>query len=327
MRKYLFLLVILSANCLFGLAQTSSQTKQAAYLNNLNQFQQLYGNQNYPRARALDVAANDNIYTCTSKLTSEKDSGWTRSTSLSTLALQGFGFTIPDDATIENIVVTVRRFKKGTPSVGDHILSLMQRFEQSAGLPGQYGAMWTFMDDEELDYPGRIYPATETEYLFSQRGSGNNGGGYHDQDYEWTPAIVNAITFGVRIMNYHPIGKGTVQICYDLVEVTVEYFEAATKAGRSSVAAEAKPLKEPIIYPNPFTTKANIQFTASESGRAIVELYNIAGTKIRTLFSANVVQGEVYNASFGDALLAGGVYVYTIRNGKQKHTGKLIKVE
>jgi hypothetical protein len=327
MRKYLYLSVILLANCLFGFAQTSSQTRTAAYLNNLNQFQQVYGNQNYPRARAQDVAANDNIYTCTSKLTSEKDSGWTRSTALSTLALQGFGFTIPDDAAIENIVIKVRRFKKGTPSVGDHILSLMQRFEQSAGLPGQYGAMWTFMDDEELDYPGRIYPATETEYLFSQRGSGNNGGGYHDQDYEWTPAIVNAITFGVRIMNYHPIGKGTVQICYDLVEVTVEYSQPATKAGRSSVATEAKPLKEPIIYPNPFTTKTNIQFTASESGSAVVELYNIAGTKIRTLFSANVVQGLVYNTSFEDALLPSGVYIYTISNGKQKHTGRVIKLK
>jgi len=328
MRKYLFLLAILSASCLFVFAQTSSQTKTAAYLNNLYNFQQVYGNQNYPRARVQDVAANDNIYTCTSKLTSEKDSGWTRSTALSTLALQGFGFTIPDDATIENIVLKVRRFKKGTPSVGDHILSLIQRFEQtSPDAPSFYGVMWAYLDDEELDYPGRIYPAMETEYLFSQSGRGNNGWGYHDQPYEWTPAMVNAITFGVRIMNYHPIGRGTVQICYDMVEVTVEYSQPATKAGRSSVAAETKPLKEPIIYPNPFTTKANIQFTASESGRAIVELYNIAGTKIRTLFSANVVEGEVYNTSFGDALLPGGVYVYTISNGKQKHTGKLIKVE
>ena len=322
MRKYLLLLVILTAN-LFGFAQTSSQTKQAAYLNSLNDFQKIFGNFNYPRARAQDVAANDNIYTCTSKLPGEKDSAsWTQSGS--TLVLQGFGFNIPLDATIENIVIKVRRFKKGTPSVGDAHLSLIQRFQ---GNPNRYGVIWSYLDDEELAYSGRIYPATETEYLFSQSGSGNNAGGYHDQAYQWTPAMVNAVTFGVSIDSYHPIGKGPVQICYDLVEVTVEYSQPATKAGRSSVAAEVKPLKEPIIYPNPFTTKANIQFTASESGRAVVELYNIAGKKIRTLFSANVVQGEVYNASFRDALLPGGVYVYTISNGKQKHTGKLIKVE
>jgi len=328
MKKYLFLLIILLAN-LFGFAQTTIETRTAAYLNNLNQFQQVFGNQNYPRARPQDVAADDNIYTCSAKLTAVKDSASSfRSSSVSSLALQGFGFTIPDDAIIENILVKVRRFKKGSPSVGDHILSLMQRYQQvSPDAPSRYGVMWTYADDEELEYPGRIYPATETEYLFPQSGSGNNGGVNHNQAYEWTPAIVNAITFGVRIDNYPPIGKGTVQICYDLVTVTVEYSQPATKAGRSSAVAEVKPLKEPIIYPNPFTTKANIQFTASESGRAIIELYNIAGTKIRTLFSANVIQGEVYNTSFGDALLPGGVYVYTISNGKQKHTGRIIKLE
>jgi hypothetical protein len=328
MKKYLFLLVILSAN-LFGFAQTTSQTKTATFLNNLNQFQQVFGDQNYPRARPQDVATNDNIYTCSAKLTAVKDSASSfRSTSVSSLALQGFGFTIPDDATIENIVVKVRRFKKGTPSVGDQILSVIQRYQQtSPDAPARYGVMWSYLDDEELDYPGRIYPATETEYLFSQSGSGNNGGLNHNQAYQWTPAMVNQITFGVRIDNYPPIGKGSVQVCYDQVTVTVEYSQPATKAGRSSAAAEVKPLKQPIIYPNPFTTRTNIQFTASENGSAVVELYNIAGIKIRTLFSATVVEGEVYNASFGDALLPGGVYVYTISNGKQKHTGRIIKLE
>lgn len=328
MRKYLFF-VILSANCFFGFAQTTSETRTAAYLNNLNQFQQVFGDQNYPRARAQDVAGNDNIYTCSAKLTAVKDSASSfRSSSVSSLALQGFGFTIPDDATIENIVVKVRRFKTGTPSVGDQILSVMQRYQQTGpGVPSRYGVFWTYADDEELAYPGRIYPASETEYSFSQGGSGNDGGFNHNEAYQWTPTMVNAITFGVRIDNYKPIGKGSVQVCYDQVTVTVEYSQPATKAGRSSAAAEVKLLKEPVIYPNPFTTKANIQFTASENGSAVVELYNVAGTKIRTLFSGNVVQGGVYNASFGDASLPGGVYVYTISNGKQKHTGRIIKLE
>jgi len=328
MRKYL-LLVILLANCVFGFAQTSSQTRTATYLNNLNQFQQVFGHQNYPRARPQDVAGDDNIYTCSAKLTAIKDSGSSfRSSSVSSLALQGFGFTIPGDATIENIVVKLRRFKTGTPSVGDHILSVMQRYQQtSPDAPSRYGRMWTYADDEELAYPGRVYPAIETEYRFSQTGSGNNGGFFHNQAYEWTPAMVNQVTFGVRIDNYPPIGKGSVQVCYDFVEVTVEYSQAATKAARSSVAKEAKRLKEPIIYPNPFTTKTNIQFTASESGRAIVELYNIAGAKIRTLFSGNVEQGLVYNAAAGDELLPKGIYVYTISNGKQMHTGRIIKLE
>jgi len=150
----------------------SSQTRTATFLNNLNNFQAVFGNQNYPRANPKDVEADDNIYTRSSKLLSVKDSTASfTSNSISSLALQGFGFTIPDDATIVNIAVRVKRFKKGTPSVGDHILSVMQRYQCGDG-PCRYGIFWTYRDT----YPGKIYPGAETEYIFSQSGNGNNGG-------------------------------------------------------------------------------------------------------------------------------------------------------
>jgi hypothetical protein len=116
-------------------------------------------------------------------------------------------------------------------------------------------------------------------------------------------------------------------VYYDLVEIKVDYSEPATKAHRSENASEVNPLKEPIIYPNPFTTKTNMQFTASENGKATVDLYNITGIKVRTLFSGDVVQQQVYNISIGDAQLPNGIFIYIIKNGKQKQTGKIIKLE
>jgi hypothetical protein len=324
MRNYLFLAVMLSGSYLSGLAQTLSQTKTATFLNNLNQFKEVFGDQNYPRASAEDVEADDNIYTCSSKLIAIRDSaGSFRSNSVASLALQGFGFTIPDGATVENIAVRIRRFKNGRPSIGDLILSVMQRYQCLPGLPCRYGVHWTYLDD----YPGKIYPDTETEYVFSQSGSGNNGGFDHNEAYQWTPAMVNQPTFGVRIDNYPPIGRGTVEVCYDLVEVTVEYSQTVTIAGRSPVATETKLLKELNIYPNPFTTKTNIQFTAVENENAVVELYNVSGTKVRTLLSGNVIHGQVYNVVVGDPKLPKGIYIYMISNGKQRNTGKLIKLE
>jgi hypothetical protein len=59
--------------------------------------------------------------------------------------------------------------------------------------------------------------------FFSQSGSGNNGGFYHNQAYQWTPAIVNHQYFGVRIDSYPPSGGGSVVVNYDLVDITVEY--------------------------------------------------------------------------------------------------------
>jgi hypothetical protein len=201
-----------------------SQTRTATFLNNLNNFQQVFGNQNFPRANPQDVAADDNIFTRSSKLLSVKDSTKSfTSSSISSLALQGFGFTIPDDATIENISIKLRRFKKGTPSVGDLTLSLMQRYQCGVGVPCKYGVHWTYKDT----YNGKIYPSAEIEYVFSQSGTGNNGGFNHDEAYQWTPAIVNHQFFGIRIDNYVPIGKGTVELFYDLVEVTVEYSQPA----------------------------------------------------------------------------------------------------
>lgn len=324
MKKYLFLSVFVSASCLSGLTQTSSQTKTAAFLNNIGNFRQFYGHLNYPTAEANDLATDDNIYGSTNKLSSVSDSSAIpRKNSLSTLSLQGFGFTIPEDATIGNISVRIRRFATGrSATVGDHTLSLMQRFDCNAGIC-RYGKFLTYLDD----YAGKIYPSVETELVVSQDGSGIDGGFFHNEPYQWTPAIVNHPFFGVRIDNYAPIGRGPVTIFYDLVEVTIEYSQTVTISGRSPVATEIKPLKESIVYPNPFTTKTNIQFTAAESGNAVVELYSVTGAKVRSLFSGNVVRGQVYNVAVGDAQLPKGIYVFRISNGKQKQTGRIIKSE
>ena len=218
MRKYLLLLVILSAS-LFGFAQTSSQTRTATFLNNLNNFQQVYGTQNYARTGAGVVQADDNIYAYTKKLSAASR---TRKIGISSssLSLQGFGFTIPGNAIIENIAVKVRRFKKGGPAIKDNYVSVMQSYSGSpTNGVSNYGFMWRNGDV----YPGNYYPTIEGEYIFSQNGSGNNGGYNHNQAYQWTPAMINLPYFGLRIDVYPPEGRGSVVVYYDLVEITVEY--------------------------------------------------------------------------------------------------------
>lgn len=323
MKKYLLSLLLVSTNCVSAFTQNLSQTRTATYLNNLNQFRQVFGDQNYPRAKASDLASDDNIYGCSSKLSGIRDSAASfTSNSVSSLALQGFGFSIPDGSTIENIAVRIRRFKTGRPPVGDFILSAMQRYQEVPDTPARYGRFWTYVDD----YAGKIYPSVETEYIFSQNGGGIDGGFNHDEAYQWTPAMVNNVKFGVRIDNYPPVGRGSVQICYDLVEITVEYSQSTTAAKTPGVR-EATTMKEPIVFPNPFTTRTNIQFTAAETGKAVVELYDVHGARVRTLFSGGVVQGQVYTVTAGDASLPKGIYVYLISNGSRKQRGQMIKLE
>jgi len=179
-----------------------SQTRTATILNN---FGGVYVD-NYPKADAEDVGADDGIYAYTKSLSA--NGIWYAS-----LALQGFGFTIPDDATIVNIEVKVTRFKKGRPSIKDYFVSVMQRY----GI--EYGVEWTNLDT----YPGNYYPGTEGEVNFLQSGSGTNGGYRHDQTYQWTPAMVNHPYFGLRIDVYPASGPGSVVVYYDYVQIKVEY--------------------------------------------------------------------------------------------------------
>jgi len=45
------------------------------------------------------------------------------------------------------------------------------------------------------------------------------------------------------------------------------------------------------------------------------------------VFSRNVIQRQVNNVVVGNPQLPKGIYIYTISNGKQRNTGKLIKLE
>ena len=189
--------------------QILTQTRTPGYLNNLNNWQDYYWN-SYPDARASDVAADDDTFAYSYKLSP--------SNSYASLSLQGFGFTIPDTATIRKITVTIRRFKQGEATIGDFFLTLMQQYNCDNGVC-RYGVEWTDQDT----YSGKTYPDTETEYVFSQSGSGDNGGYNHDQKYMWTPASINYIRFGVRIDVTPPLGLGDVTVYYDLVSVAVEY--------------------------------------------------------------------------------------------------------
>ncbi|KIC92603.1 hypothetical protein [Flavihumibacter solisilvae] len=187
-----------------------TQSRTATYLNSLGGWPDFYVNA-YPEATAEDVAVDDDKFASTYELDTDN---WYAS-----LSLQGFEFNIPENATIKNIIVKVRRFKKGSPAIGDNFLTLMQRYNCDLGIC-VYGVHWTDQDS----YSGKVYPDNETEYIFSQPGSGYNGGYFHNESYLWTPAIINKTFFGVRIDVSPPVGAGKVKIYYDQVTVTVEYL-------------------------------------------------------------------------------------------------------
>ncbi|MGI8893023.1 MAG: T9SS type A sorting domain-containing protein [Bacteroidia bacterium] len=77
--------------------------------------------------------------------------------------------------------------------------------------------------------------------------------------------------------------------------------------------------------PNPFEAETFIHFTPVISTEKVtVDVYNINGSKVATLFTGPANAGEVYRVIFNAKILPDGVYVYRIYDDKNYTYGKMI---
>jgi hypothetical protein len=186
-------------------ASAISQTRTANRFNwNGNPYMNLW-----EKEGAQYVSANDNSFAYSKKLSVGR--------SFLSLMLQDFRFDLPANATVGNITVLVRRFKKGKGSITDYFASL---YKSGSGFynPLPYGVRWTDPTN---------YPDAETEVSYHQSGIGTSSFGCQPApvgcpSYEWTPSMINDADFGVRIDTYPPVG-GSLVVYYDMVTITVQY--------------------------------------------------------------------------------------------------------
>jgi len=64
-------------------------------------------------------------------------------------------------------------------------------------------------------------------------------------------------------------------------------------------------------YPNPFNPATTIQFSISKAGRYSINVYNVLGQKVASLFDKTVAAGS-YSIRFDAAHLSSGMYIYTL---------------
>jgi hypothetical protein len=99
-------------------------------------------------------------------------------------------------------------------------------------------------------------------------------------------------------------------------EATAKVLGSATLEG-SSVTVSA--------MPNPFSNKVRFMITNPEAGKGILEIYNMAGQKIKTVYDGNIPAG----VSYFDLTLATkqvANHVYVLRIGDKKMTGKILQI-
>jgi hypothetical protein len=62
-------------------------------------------------------------------------------------------------------------------------------------------------------------------------------------------------------------------------------------------------------YPNPTEGQATIEFTVAQNERAVVEIFDMNGRSVETLFNQDVQAGNTYRLDFEGASLPNGIYV------------------
>ncbi|MBI5474592.1 MAG: T9SS type A sorting domain-containing protein [Ignavibacteriae bacterium] len=77
-------------------------------------------------------------------------------------------------------------------------------------------------------------------------------------------------------------------------------------------------------YPNPFNPETNIKFSVEETGRATLEIFNLLGQKVATLFDNVVEAGYYQTVKVDGAHLASGMYLYRLQTGNYVGVKKLV---
>ena len=74
-----------------------------------------------------------------------------------------------------------------------------------------------------------------------------------------------------------------------------------------------KPAGEILAFPNPFTDKVRLSFTATETGKMNVLIYDMNGKMVSNAYSGNIDKGRQHQVDINTQGLPSGVYLFHIK--------------
>jgi hypothetical protein len=77
-------------------------------------------------------------------------------------------------------------------------------------------------------------------------------------------------------------------------------------------------------YPNPFRDNVNFVIASPESGKAVLEVYNLFGQKLQTVYEGFIYAGRSQVVQFNTGTTASGVLIYKLRINENQVTGRII---
>lgn len=80
-------------------------------------------------------------------------------------------------------------------------------------------------------------------------------------------------------------------------------------------------------YPNPFNPSTQIRFSVESTGPATLEVYNVLGQKVATLFAGIAESGRDYTLRLDASNLATGMYLYKLTSGTRSEVKRMLLVK
>jgi len=154
-----------------------------------------------------------------------------------------------------------------------------------------------------------------------------------DSGSNWTTYSSGALTFASLAAGSNPVVKvknatgcisSTTAACTTTVIAPPAITEVVTSAKLGTATLESE--LQISAAPNPFDNNVRFTISSKVSERATLELYNINGQKVRTLFEGYIRPGKNYF----DLNLNGNAaaeYIYKLRTGSAVKTGKLVRTQ
>jgi hypothetical protein len=101
-------------------------------------------------------------------------------------------------------------------------------------------------------------------------------------------------------------------------------FESSGVTSVASVSAALHTFELGQNYPNPFNPSTDITFSVDKTGKAMLEVFDLLGQKMLTLFDDVAESGTLYKVKLHAGNLSSGVYFYRLESGTRSELKKLV---
>jgi hypothetical protein len=105
------------------------------------------------------------------------------------------------------------------------------------------------------------------------------------------------------------------------------YTTVAIESKSAEIATAVTPdvgLTDLKVYPNPFSDRLRFEFVSPESVNARIDLYDMTGRMVKTIFEQPIEGGVNYEAEFRPETIISGMYIYRVIMGETVYNGKVV---